>query len=251
MGRLGRQKKYRKILKYYKINFKISAPFKVLLDGNFIHAALKNSVTLNEKIPKVLNDSTCDLLVPTIVLDELKKIGDPVKETLYQAETFKKHKYGKGDTPSEVILDIIGQFNRNRFVVCTQDTELRHELQKIPGVPLIYMNKASIVIEPPSLTSKSELERREQKKSEPKREERRRLQEKMDGASLSSAGKQHANHGSVNPLNLTGKKHGIKRAKEPNPLSVKKKKKRVHENDAGGSTEKSSTKKVRRKKRRK
>ena len=53
----------------------------------------------------------------------------------------------------------------------------------------------------------------------------------MDGVSLSSAGKQRTNHGSVNPLNLTGKKHGIKRAKEPNLSS--KKKKRVHENDAG------------------
>ena len=48
----------------------------------------------------------------------------------------------------------------------------------------------------------------------------------MDGASLSSAGKQYANNGSVNPLKAGSKKHGTKRAKEPNPLSVKKKKKR-------------------------
>ena len=164
MGRLNRQKKYRKILKYYKINYKIKAPFKVLLDGNFIHASIKNSVTINEKIPKILNDPTCDLLVPNIVLDELEKIGEPVKETLYQAQTFKKHKYGNGSTPSEVILDIIGQTNRNKFVVCTQDVDLRHQLQKIPGVPLIYMNKASFVIEPPSYASNRLTEKQEQKK---------------------------------------------------------------------------------------
>ena len=29
---------------------------------------------------------------PIISLDELEKIGEPVKETLYQAQTFKKHK---------------------------------------------------------------------------------------------------------------------------------------------------------------
>ena len=224
MGRLNRQKKYRKILKYYKINYKIKAPFKVLLDGNFIHASIKNSVTINEKIPKILNDPTCDLLVPNIVLDELEKIGEPVKETLYQAQTFKKHKYGNGSTPSEVILDIIGQTNRNKFVVCTQDVDLRHQLQKIPGVPLIYMNKASFVIEPPSYASNRLTEKQEQKKNEPKRDERRRLQQAMGGKSLSSINKNHNNDNSINPLSKKRKKGSGGGIKQPNPLSMKKKK---------------------------
>lgn len=242
MGRLNRQKKYRKILKYYKINFKISAPFKVILDGNFIHAALKNSVFINEKIPKILNDQNCDILVPNIVLDELEKLGEPVKETLYQAQTFKKHKYGNGSTPSEVILDIIGETNRHKFIICTQDVELRHQLQQIPGVPLIYMNKASFVIEPPSRTSHAVTDKNEQKKNEPKRDERRRLQQQMGNKALAST---HVNYTGVN--HKKRKNNNI--VKQPNPLSVKKKKVKINHNanhlNNGGSDANPSTKKRR------
>lgn len=42
-----------------------------------------------------------------------------------------------------------------QYVVATQDKHLRHELSKIPGVPAIYFNKVSLVLEPPSKSSRS------------------------------------------------------------------------------------------------
>lgn len=55
------------------------------------------------------------------------------------------------------ILDNLSQDKTNigmKYVVATQDKSLRLQLAQIPGVPLIYFNKVSLVLEPPSEASK-------------------------------------------------------------------------------------------------
>jgi rRNA-processing protein FCF1 len=41
-----------------------------------------------------------------------------------------------------------------RYLVASQDKDLRNSLGYVPGVPLIYLNKVTLVLEPPSQTSK-------------------------------------------------------------------------------------------------
>jgi hypothetical protein len=42
---------------------------------------------------------------------------------------------------------------KKRFFVATQDQELRRILSHTPGVPLIYLNKVTLVLESPSRSS--------------------------------------------------------------------------------------------------
>ena len=40
--------------------------------------------------------------------------------------------------------------SRKHYFVVTQDTELRATLGARPGIPLLYLNKVTLVLEPPS-----------------------------------------------------------------------------------------------------
>lgn len=45
------------------------------------------------------------------------------------------------------------QVKKKRYFVATQDQELRRTLAYIPGIPLIYLNKVTLVFETPSQSS--------------------------------------------------------------------------------------------------
>jgi hypothetical protein len=42
---------------------------------------------------------------------------------------------------------------RKKYFVATQDVDLRRDLSHIPGIPLIYLNKVTLVLEPISRSS--------------------------------------------------------------------------------------------------
>ena len=44
--------------------------------------------------------------------------------------------------------------NNKKYMIATQDKDLRNKLGDIPGVPVIYLNKVTLVLEPPSIASK-------------------------------------------------------------------------------------------------
>ena len=217
MGRLKRNKTYRKCLQFYELNFGIRKPYRLVLDGNFMHTACRNSVPLRDKLPSLLGDPEAELLVPFAVVTELEKIGEPVKTAKNLAMTFKRLKYGSGATAAEAIKDIIGAKNKNRYIVCTQDESLRDELNKIPGTPTIYLNKCSLVLEPPSRASTNFHRKIEAKKVVPRREERRRLQ-----ARSAEGGDGKAAHKRKDAKVKKAKKP--KGLKSPNPLSCQKRK---------------------------
>ncbi len=88
-------------------------------------------------------------------------------------------------------------------------------LRQIPGIPLIYMNKSVFLLEPPSPATLQRVQEMEIQKNQPlnfevsikNKSEKRKLTE--DGEEVK------------NDEEITKRK---KRAKGPNPLSVKKKK---------------------------
>ena len=49
--------------------------------------------------------------------------------------------------------DAMTQIKKKRYFVATQDQELRRALAYVPGVPLIYLNKVTLVFETPSQSS--------------------------------------------------------------------------------------------------
>jgi U3 small nucleolar RNA-associated protein 23 len=87
--------------------------------------------------------------------------------------------------------------NPHNYCVASQDAELRKELRRVPGVPLIHINRSVVVLEPPSKATKEKIAEREKAKTLPNEKEHQFMQ----------------------------KKKKRKGPKQPNPLSMKKKKK--------------------------
>lgn len=43
-----------------------------------------------------------------------------------------------------------GETNKHRYVIATQSQPLRQTLRQIPAVPIVHVNRAVMVLEPPS-----------------------------------------------------------------------------------------------------
>lgn len=241
MGRLKRQKAYRKTLDFYRMHFGIKRPYRVLLDGNFVHACVKNNINVRDRLATVLSDPDVDCQVPEAVIQELTAIGEPCTDALQLASTFKLARNRSSAAPksaAEGILKLVGASNRHGYVVCSQDDHLRKSLNEIPGVPALYLNIGVTVLEPPSRSSREFNEAREQKKMAPRKDERRRLQ-RNSSSSSKSGNDDNSNSDRVNAESratsaedsVAEKKKKKKRQrgpKQPNPLSIRSKKRRNH-----------------------
>ena len=281
MGRLKRQKQHRKTLDFYRMQFHFQRPFKVLLDGNFLHHCIKNNINVRDRLATALSDNSVVPLVPDQVVEELTNIGLVCADALALASTFKrapshgrspKKRKSAGSTtttptltptnhndPDEVklkvedededededdmtsaadgILHLIGQHNRHRYIVATQDVNLRKQINQVPGVPVLYLNIGVTVIEQPSRSSREYQAVAEQKKLAPRKDERRRLQQRQQQESKARVALTQTQTGRDAELNLPGmqsvhaqpnknkKKKWVQRGpKQPNPLSMRKKK---------------------------
>ncbi|KAK1930646.1 rRNA-processing protein utp23 [Phytophthora citrophthora] len=212
-----RAKGIRKALRQFHFLCGIKPPYKVLLDGNFIAMCIQMKVDVQERVPKYLQvkPHECEFYVPRAALDELKMLGETTKEAYDLAKSFKvAQAYGQDDSSDDKPVDvskqvqsIIGERNERKFVVCTQEVELRKALRLVPGVPLIYLNRSVLVFEEISRATLA-IVRQEEKANMAKLDvnEKRKLDQMQEG---------EENHEEQQRLKK-------KRAKGPNPLSMKK-----------------------------
>ncbi|KAF9036406.1 hypothetical protein BDZ89DRAFT_1061717, partial [Hymenopellis radicata] len=103
----------------------------------------------------------------------------------------------------ECLKSVVGETNKHRYVIASQSQPLRSKLRAIPAVPLVHINRAVMVLEPPS-------DKTLQTKSMAEEEALKPLTE--------------ADQALVGPKPEEPPKKKKKGPKGPNPLSVKKKK---------------------------
>jgi U3 small nucleolar RNA-associated protein 23 len=115
--------------------------------------------------------------------------------------------------------------NKNRYVVASQDLELRRNMRSVLGVPLVYINRSVIIMEPMAGATVDNREREEKGKF--------RAGLKRGSGSLK---RKREDDGEEQKENITEdapkKKKKVKGPKGPNPLSIKKSKKKVDEDGA-------------------
>ncbi len=132
---------------------------------------------------------------------------------------------------------MIGVRNKHRYIVATQDRGLRNTLRDIPGVPLVYINRSVMILEPPSRATLDIKVRGEKEKMGLTKDEIKVLKKRIpisskDGKSgnvvTESSGigalDEGADEGVDGPQEQPDRpKRKRKRGpKEPNPLSIKK-----------------------------
>ena len=226
MGR-RKDKWIKKSLNFYRFVFKFDSPYKVIIDGNFAAIALNKKFEMKAALEKLLDDKVL-LILPSCIFKEVQSIESKIPGLLKLLSQYKIEQCKHGMmTPTNCIRDYIGKKNNLKYFVATQDNFLRVQLRKIPGVPLIFFEQNMLLMDKPSRISIEASERRENLKEDPKQKEKKILIEQKDEITNflveefknSKYYKQKQEEFKLNKL--MGKIR--KKAKGPNPLSVKKK----------------------------
>ncbi|KAI9032144.1 Fcf1-domain-containing protein [Hyaloraphidium curvatum] len=221
--RVKRAKSARRRMAVYHHAFGFREPYQVLLDGNFVHAALAGRLDPRTQLPKVLA-GTVRPMTTQCVLAEIRALGPDFGGTALAVKRLEKRRCphtGKPVDAATCILGIVGEDNKHRYCVATQDLALRKRLREVPGTPLVLISKNVVVLESPSPATEHTVAELEQAKTMPVDFEKKVL--KAEGLDIEAKAEEPA------------KKK--KKRKEPNPLSIKKPKKLKAEPAAGAKRE--------------
>ncbi|KAF9940607.1 hypothetical protein BGZ67_007245 [Mortierella alpina] len=248
--RLKRHKDYKRYMNMYCQTFHFRKPFQVIVDADFIQTALDQRLDLRTNIPKVLCDASKQMVTPcTMAL--LKSRGEDASGAFLASKRFEKRrcKHQKAVDEHICISEIIATSNPHNYVVASQSKKLRSRFGQIPGVPLLYINRANLILEPPSQASLSKCKQIESGKTHASTKELMTLKTvKITGQGKVSMDPKLAQKLEEKQEHKKQKRE-IKKAKllkkrmgpkEPNPLSIKKKKKKETPSSSS-STSKTAT----------
>ncbi|KZT30343.1 PIN domain-like protein [Neolentinus lepideus HHB14362 ss-1] len=203
--RQKRAKTYRKLMSLYCLHFGFRQPYQVLVDSEMCKEATSSHLELAKQLGVVLQGNVKPMITQCCI-HELYLQGRSQQPAVDLAKTFERRKCNHREAISgdECLASVVGDTNKHRYVIATQSQPLRSKLRKIPGVPLIHINRSVVVLEPPSDAT---LEKKET--------------EEEQALLVPDAEKAH-----LPPIASTIEppKKKCKGPKGPNPLSVKKKK---------------------------
>jgi Uncharacterized proteins of PilT N-term./Vapc superfamily len=156
--RHGRAESARKTLKFYAINGNIKPPYKIILDGNFIVAAIKQKLPITERLQKLLQNESFNLYTIRSALDELNSIpGEYFQQArqfgLDECEIIEREDIPSSmdsriknnstkSSPNDDICALVQDGNTNGWFIVTQDEDLSDKLRGFVNVPQIRLARA-------------------------------------------------------------------------------------------------------------
>ncbi|WIA30019.1 hypothetical protein OEZ86_000116 [Tetradesmus obliquus] len=209
--RRKKHKHTRRSVSFYKVNYGFREPFKVLLDGNFLHATLAaNMPHLQELLSRLLGGEV-KLFTTPCISKELKALGADFAATAATARQQQLHKceHSPPQPPSDCLLTAVTGGNKQHWWVATQDKALQAQLASMQAVPVLFASVNGLHLADPPEQAKAAIAAghaaaqalpRHELASEPLR----------DLAEL-------------RPKDESWKKFRRKKVKGPNPLAVRKK----------------------------
>jgi U3 small nucleolar RNA-associated protein 23 len=192
--RHGRAKAARKTLQFYALNAGVQSPYKVILDGNFLVAAIRQKVPVHERLGKTLQKTDFTFYVTRSALDELASLpGDLFQQArqfgLDECEIIErnaipgkmKEKKDAGDEkdhskeggssssslgePGDDIRHLVTDGNNRRgYLIGTQDEALSDALRELPYVPQLRLSRGVLLLEAPSAASRRQATSQERNK---------------------------------------------------------------------------------------
>ncbi|EMD41802.1 hypothetical protein CERSUDRAFT_102193 [Gelatoporia subvermispora B] len=205
--RQKRAKAYRKLMSLYSMSFGFREPYQVLVDSEMCKTSVSQKIELVKQLGVVLQ-GTVKPMITQCCIHELYLQGKAQQPAVDLAKTFERRKCNHREAipGDDCLVSVIGETNKHRYAVATQSQELRSKLRIVPAVPVVHVNRAVMILEPPSDATLRAKQAMEEKTLLPSAPEMVKL------ASTSTAP----------PEEPPRKKK--KGPKGPNPLSVKRKK---------------------------
>ncbi|OLL22589.1 rRNA-processing protein utp23 [Neolecta irregularis DAH-3] len=201
--KLKRQKSNKKLLHLYQQIFSFREPFQVIVDADIISTAVAQKLELWKALERTLQGQVKPMITQCAM--QVLYVGKN-KQQIELGKEFERRRcnhFEDPKSPFDCISEITKyRYNRNRYIVCTNNVSLRSELRNIPGVPLVYIKRGVMILEPASPATLNRRKELEEEKLGVDEEERRLYE------------------GGEPESKISNKK---KRAKGANPLSVRKK----------------------------
>ncbi|KAI9758793.1 MAG: hypothetical protein M4579_002807 [Chaenotheca gracillima] len=229
-----RAKQYRKLMQQYGMSFGFREPYQVLLDAEMLHAAAGFKMDLVAGLERTLQGQVKPM-ISQCSMRHLYTANPPVPRLIDQAKTFERrrcnhHTLDEPLSTLECISDVVdikhSGTNKHRYVVASQSPEVRASMRNIPGVPLVYLRRSVMIMEPMGSATERKRESGEREKFEAglkgKRAAGSTLKRKRDGSPAEGGDVVDGAPGEESSEAIKKRK---KKAKGPNPLSVKRTKK--------------------------
>jgi len=133
--RIKRAKKYKRYVSHFKVVYKFKPPYRIMVDGGFLHYAVKNGdFDLRKNLANIIQEQPL-LIMTKCIMRELEmaasknKTNEELKKTMRAAKLIHKspcsHTGGILD-PDECISHFINKRNEQKVFVGTNDSELRN-----------------------------------------------------------------------------------------------------------------------------
>lgn len=197
----------------YCPHFLFRPPYQLLVDSDFCKELLKWKINPKDTLPVVFGN-VVKPMITTCTLEDLNRIKDgDMSGAVFIGRRMEQRncRHTKTKSPEECIKDLISSDNPHHYAVAAQMHELKRDLRKIPGVPLIYIQRGIVVMEAPSRQTMVEVAKREEAKFGIPEADKKAIQ-------------------AIAPVEVFVNPEKRKRKpKVPNPLSVKKPKRKLNE----------------------
>lgn len=151
----------------YNHGFKFKEPYQVLVDDQLVLDCQKSHYDLVGGLKRTLQAEIKPMITQCCIQ---ALYSTRLQDAIDLAKNFERrrcnHPPKEARTPEECIQSVVnvnGQ-NKHRYVVASQDINLRRKLRKVPGVPLVHMSRSVMVMEPLSEASRLLNQRAEQDK---------------------------------------------------------------------------------------
>ncbi|KAK5677688.1 hypothetical protein LTS10_009571 [Elasticomyces elasticus] len=161
--RAKRSKQYRKLMQQYEMSFAFRPPYQILLDAAIIQLALHQKLKLGDLLKGTLHGEIKPMITQCCIrhlynaeasTPQEKREKEEWIETAKAAERRRcgHHELSEPLSAMECLMGTVDPKgsggNKNRYVVATQDLEIRQALRKVVGCPLVYINRSVMILEP-------------------------------------------------------------------------------------------------------
>ncbi|KAM0709093.1 hypothetical protein Q7P35_003129 [Cladosporium inversicolor] len=249
-----RSKQYRKLMHAYALTFHFRAPYQVLLSATLIRDAARFKMQLGHMLSNTLHGEIKPMITQCCIRHLYSAVPEPGQERdkeqwIEVAKQAERRRCGHHEleTPlSELeciksVLDPKGSgTNKHRYVVATQDREVRAAMREVAGVPLVYINRSVMVMEP--MAGRSAEVREAEEKSKVRAGLKSRRGAEVSGEKRKATEDEDGDEEMKDAETSTApKRKKPKGPSGPNPLSMKKSKK---EKSQEGGEKKSQGRKI-------
>jgi len=220
-------------MQQYGLSFGFREPYQVLVDADIIKDADRFSMDLIAGLERTLHGQVKPMITQCSMRHLYAAAKEPgVSYLIDKAKTYERRRcnhlpedYPEPLSTKECLASVVdpksSNTNKHRYVVASQEIEVRKHMRGVLGVPLVYINRSVMIMEPMADETVGNREREERTKF---RDGLKRgsgsMKRKMDDGDQAGEGQDSIQN------DVAKKSKKRKGLKEPNPLSVKKPKKK-------------------------